>query len=978
MQILRIPLFLLGVLCTAGLFAQTGQIGGRITDSDGGFGLPGASVFLKDTPGIGAVTELDGTYTISNVTVGAHTVVISYLGFDSEERSVTVVAGDISDVTVALGGQGAASDLDVVLVTGQALGQAKAINQQLNSDGVANFVSADKIKELPDVNAAEAIGRLPGVALSRSGGEGSKIIVRGLDPKFTAININGVRLPSTSGTDRSVDLSLISPELLSGIELFKSPTPDMDGDALGGTVNLKILKADDRPRASIKMMGGYNDLSGEFKDYKATASMSRRIFRNKLGVIATANVERFNRGSDIIGQGWADNGVVLDTFRNIFDQQATRLTLTKRQEIRRRYNGSLGLDYSFGRTTDATLLGVFSRTSRDQFTHSESYGIPGYGSSVSINESQVSLFSGSLSTRHRFNKISIEWGVSHSKVIGETPYSISLNQIAHLANTAPEWDGLERQNPATLYYENTPIVGSMSLFGSSYQETGNNEDISTAYIDLKLPFSIGDKVQAEFKFGGKFRSNSKSRDYDQYYDKLYYLRPITVWDPFDPGNVAGVSEGADPTTYLGMSNFVADNANLSLENNDGQNVDLAVVYDEEKIRRFDRLFRDQYPVNLLNVTNNYSLTENVMAGYAMFKFKWGDQLTVIPGFRYEANDNVYNGIYADLRGDWGEAGNQRDVSTDASYGEFLPHLHIKYKPLNWFDVRASYSTTIARPDFNYIVPSTRINRNGDLSVNQGNPSLGPQVSTNYDLFLTAFDSKFGLISIGGFYKDIQDAFYPLTQQVANDSIQRTLPLPDPEDVNLNNALYTSYTSSPKSEVYGLEFDVQSPLKFLPAPFDKLVFNFNYARLFSSTTINNIRQEQECFQVGPRILCNTLTFPIQREAALIGQASDILNTSLGYDIGGLSARISARYQGSRLTSYSNIADKDRFNRDFWRMDASIKYKFNRRANIFLNLNNLTNQQDVSFFREERFETSRSTDGMTATVGFEYKFIPKDSK
>ena len=113
-------------------------------------------------------------------------------------------------------------------------------------------------------------------------------------PRYTAITINGVRLPSTSGTDRSVDLSLISPELLSGIELFKSPTPDMDGDALGGTVNLNILRADDRPRGSLKAIGGYNDLSGEFKDYKFTGSFSRRIFNDKLGVIGTANTERFN------------------------------------------------------------------------------------------------------------------------------------------------------------------------------------------------------------------------------------------------------------------------------------------------------------------------------------------------------------------------------------------------------------------------------------------------------------------------------------------------------------------------------------------------------------------------------------------------------------------------------------------------------------------------------------------------------------
>ncbi|MEL7163417.1 MAG: carboxypeptidase-like regulatory domain-containing protein, partial [Bacteroidota bacterium] len=199
------------LLCSLGLGAQTGTITGLITDAEDGSGLPGASVYIKDNAAVGTVTELEGTFRLINVPVGEQILIVSYIGFEAEERPVTVTEGGTVTIDVRLGGQAFMGE--VVTVSAQALGQAKAINQQLNSDGVANFVSADKIKELPDVNAAEAISRLPGVAINRSGGEGSKIVVRGLDPKFTAININGTRLPSTSGSDRSVDLSLISPEL---------------------------------------------------------------------------------------------------------------------------------------------------------------------------------------------------------------------------------------------------------------------------------------------------------------------------------------------------------------------------------------------------------------------------------------------------------------------------------------------------------------------------------------------------------------------------------------------------------------------------------------------------------------------------------------------------------------------------------------------------------------------------------------------
>lgn len=973
MRITRIFILFFSWLCAAGLSAQTGQIIGSVTDADGSGGLPGATIMLKSFPGTGAVTDFEGNYLLGNVPVGMQTLLISFVGFDPQERSVLVVAGEISELDVVLG---SGVSLETVVVSGQALGQAKAINQQLNSDGVANFVSADKIKELPDVNAAEAISRLPGVAINRSGGEGSKIVVRGLDPKFTAININGVRLPSTSGTDRSVDLSLISPELLSGIELFKSPTPDMDGDALGGTVNLNILKADDRPRASIKMMGGYNDLVSEFKDYKVTGSMSRRVFNDKLGIIATANVERFNRSGDIISQGWVDNRTVLDTFNNIFDQEASRLSLTKNREIRRRYNGSLGLDYAFGKKTDMTLLGIYSRTSRDQFTHRENFSVlPSRGVSFSpgISESNISLYSASLSTRHRLNSMSIEWGVSYSQVVGQTPLNIDFDFRGvgnNFENTIPR----DITNPGVIYDLVNGGPGRTALFGSSSIESGNQENISTAFIDLKLPFNVGDRIKAEFKFGGKFRSLNKSRDFTEFNDRLYYLRPIGVWDPLLPDGVVGVTAGADPATYLGASNFVGGNT-LSLPDNTNRNLDLLINFDEGLLRRFDNLFRDQYPQDFFGVTNNYDLREDVFAGYAMFKFKMGEQLTVIPGLRYEANDNVYNGIFADLNGDWGESGERSERTATNTYGVLLPHLHLKYKPVEWFDVRASYSTTLARPDFNYIVPATLVNRNGDLSIDQGNPRLGPSVSTNYDLFLTAFSGKFGLISVGGFYKDIQDAFYPLSLEITSDSVAVANGLPGEGFIG---GLFTSYDSSPDSRVYGIEFDIQSPLKFLPAPFNNLVFNLNYTRLYSNTTINNIRQEQECVLIRGRRVCNTNTFTTQREAALIGQASDIFNASLGYDIGGFSARVSASYQGTKLTSYSSIADKDRFDRDFWRMDAVVKYRFNRRSNVFLNVNNLTNQQDITFFRQESFETGRATFGTTATIGFEYKFIPKDSQ
>ena len=131
----------------------------------------------------------------------------------------------------------------MVTVSVQARGQMSAINQQLSSRSIVNVVSSDRIQELPDANAAESVARLPGVSIQREGGEGNKVVIRGLSPKYNAVTINGIRMASTDSDDRSTDLSMISQYMIEGIEVTKAATPDKDADVLGGTVDFRLKKA---------------------------------------------------------------------------------------------------------------------------------------------------------------------------------------------------------------------------------------------------------------------------------------------------------------------------------------------------------------------------------------------------------------------------------------------------------------------------------------------------------------------------------------------------------------------------------------------------------------------------------------------------------------------------------------------------------------------------------------------------------------
>ncbi|MBK7700251.1 MAG: TonB-dependent receptor plug domain-containing protein [Saprospiraceae bacterium] len=180
-----------------------------------------------------------------------------------------------------------------VTITAQAKGQAKAINDQLNSNVIKNVIASEKIQELPDANAAETISRLPGVSVQRTGGEGSKVVVRGLSPKYTSMMVEGVNM-ATSENDRSADISAISPYSLGGIELLKAITADKDANFVGGSINFILQEAKNNWHANIIMQAGYNGLKKSVNDYLFTGSISNRFFNQLFGVFAQINAENRN------------------------------------------------------------------------------------------------------------------------------------------------------------------------------------------------------------------------------------------------------------------------------------------------------------------------------------------------------------------------------------------------------------------------------------------------------------------------------------------------------------------------------------------------------------------------------------------------------------------------------------------------------------------------------------------------------------
>ncbi|MDZ7265614.1 MAG: carboxypeptidase-like regulatory domain-containing protein, partial [candidate division KSB1 bacterium] len=361
-----LAVLLLLILPLAHLFAAaTGKITGKITDATTGDPLAGANVFLKGTA-MGAATDLKGEYIIPSVPPGTYQLRVTFIGYRSKELPIQIGLNEQKVVHVQL-------EYDVVkgetvTITAQAEGQVAAINQQLRSNTITNIVSAERIQELPDANAAESVGRLPGISIKRSGGEGNKIVIRGLAPTYNIITIAGEKVPATDLDDRSVDLNMISPEILAGIEVTKALTPDKDADAFGGIVNFKLADASEGGfKYDFKFRNGYNAQRDQFGQYKGSLTLSNRYFDQKLGLMVTGNLERAQRGSD----QFAANYQVLrekregEPYAPIF---ATQVDLSYTDEIRKRIGFSILMDYRLP-NGKLTFNNFMSRLDRDALTH---------------------------------------------------------------------------------------------------------------------------------------------------------------------------------------------------------------------------------------------------------------------------------------------------------------------------------------------------------------------------------------------------------------------------------------------------------------------------------------------------------------------------------------------------------------------------------------------------------------------------------
>ncbi|MBO9660137.1 MAG: TonB-dependent receptor plug domain-containing protein, partial [Chitinophagaceae bacterium] len=491
------------LLFCATTFGQKGAFKLKVKDEDN-LNLPGASVKLS--PGnYSGTTNQYGEILIANIPSGEYTLSISYIGYGSVEKKIDIQPNG-TELIETLSSK-AVTGAEVVVMGDRLKGQARALNQQKNSDRVTNIISADQMGRFPDGNIGDAIKRVPGITMQNDQGEARNIIVRGMGPEFNSVTMNGERIPSAEGDNRRIQMDLIPTDMIQTVEVSKTLTADMDADAIGGSVNLITRTAPNGLRLSGTVAGGFNPIRDGFIG-TANFIAGSRTANKKLGYVVSGSFNRNDFGSDNLEAAWAKdaNGklYINDHDLRIYDVIRVRRSVTTT------------LDYSINKLNTLYLTGAYTwrddKENRFRLRHRARGGagdliydangdITGYNNGEVLRQTKGGINTGrndgrrledqrvrSLALRgdHQWGKLKTNWSVQLAKASEKRPNEryVAMGRRGITVNQNIS----EAEYP--LLTDNTPLSSYTRMDELTEQFQDQFERDINSRLDFSLPLSI--------------------------------------------------------------------------------------------------------------------------------------------------------------------------------------------------------------------------------------------------------------------------------------------------------------------------------------------------------------------------------------------------------------------------------------------------------------------------------------------------------
>ena len=893
---------------TVGSVAAAADFTGTVLEGSERYALEGAIVEIR-SEGLRTTTDTDGRFRFRGLAAGTYEVNISYVGTKPVTRTITVGEENVSQMFIF--GQ---DDLEEIVVTGLRGSMNSSLNKQRAADNIANYLSADAAGNFPDQNIAEAARRLVGLSMETDQGEGRFVIVRGIDPNLNSTNINGVSLPSPEGDERKVALDVIPSELLETMQVTKSATPDMDGDFIGGNIDVKTISGFDKDKRLIKLKaeGSYNKLQDKLSP-KLSATYADQL-SEKVAIAASVSWQERKHGADNkeVDGGWKDSD---DADNEIGELYPAEMELRDYAVTRERFGAALNIDFRPSDDTNLYLRSLYSsfkdtelrQRTEVKFEDGEfADGVDEVGPEIYFLEAKADR---DLKDRIETQKI-ISTVLGGETFLDNWSFEYSV-AYAHSEEREPDrldtdFKSDERVNvgvdisdpllPFGIFASDADRAlftdpGNYELDSMEYSDNITEDDEWAFKLDVRRDLEIGGN-QGYIKFGGKYKTREKNRD-----------------------NTFLVYEDLGDFT---MADFLTD-------------VDYGLDGTQGGIGADNKALRDHYFANvgsfelqeddttLGSEALDYTANEDIIAGYLMGSVDV-DNLRVVAGVRVEHTD--YDATANEVI--VGDEFSVTEVAGENSYTDWLPSINLRYD----FDgsnavLRAAYYKSVVRPKIGDMVPSGAIEsedddgeiiREGEL----GNPNLDPYRAHNFDLGIEWYPNNDSIVSAGFFHKEIKNFHF---DQVF-------------EDTTLNGIEFAEVVQPQNGEdatVTGIELNYQQTLSMLPAPFDGIIVGANYTYTDSEGQYLN----------GDGDLVDV---PLPKTS------EHVANGIVGYEKDGFSLRAALSYRSEYLDEV-NEGDGDRYVLGRTLLDVTASYEVTENVKIYGEVSNLTNEKWTAVYRTE---------------------------
>ena len=941
--LMRIPLFfkektmkssishflLIGILSglTLPLLSQSSfTIRGTITDQSSNESLPGATILIKGSP-LGTTANIDGSFTIAGIKQNNITITFSFIGYEPNVLLHDFKEDPEPNFKVKL--IPLATTLAQVEVEGRAMGQANAFLQQKRAENIKNVLSAEQITAFPDLNAAEAIQRIPGITLQRDQGEGRFVQLRGTPPSLTNFNINGEQIPSPEGDVRFVGLDIVATDQIDFIEVTKVLTPDMDADGIGGSINIITKKALDKdPDIRATIAGGYNNLREE-PNGQLQFSYGQRY--GKFGFNLNSSYFRNNQGAHNIEYKYAKGPFFGSTDAGVdnYFVQYREFQLRHYEIQRTRIGISPTLDYKFNENSSIYLMGMYNHFSDDETRRRLIYDLDdalneryylygGIEHDVKDRLKNQVLASLNLGGEHQVFGVKIDYQIAYSLATEREPNRLealfdSPGQAITIAFDDPTADYPQAAFPNDNDNVNVSNYGGYELDDLLFEESEIIDRNLTPRINIEIPYTLDPSNKGYFKFGGKARIKRKERDIRSQVFGAYF-QTSNIYPGMGPAlTLATVNDGFRETNLL------------------NQGYTMEFMPSADKLRDFFE-FYPQYFIYNRNETRvksfgeDYEANEDIYAAYAMFRHDW-NRLMVLGGVRFERTNVDYTGTNVVIDGNRFIG---LDTLTDQRNHEFfLPQVQLRYAVNPNFNIRAALTYTYSRPNFEDVLPYREQERE---EVRFGNPDLVYPSSTNVDFLVEQYLPNNGILSGGLFYKNIED-FVFFFKRFAHEG--------DPSNFGLVEI--TKAINGNKASVYGAELQAQFQFDFLNDFWKNFGLYANYTYTFSEAFIDQrvpANYSDAVVIFGEDDLAFFNPNADQEKITLPGQAKHTTNLALFYQSQKLYARFSANFQDTYLFRLGADSDLDEYYGEAWRFDFTANYAITKNVKIFTDFINLS--------------------------------------